>query len=151
MADNVGWLENIGRASGRGRVSSSCNAIDPVAVHHVDTILVRSFQITGVVGVGFCAITSVAGPTYTRFAREREREREKERRSAVRSVYSLESLGSRAPPEMQCRLREIGRYSCRGNTDEIYVAADSESSRRFFLPGAFDRLAFPGLPRDPRG
>jgi len=54
-----------GKARKEGRVSSSCNAIDPVAVHHVDTILVRSFQIAGVVGVGFCAITSIAGPTRT--------------------------------------------------------------------------------------
>lgn len=55
-----------GKARKEGRVSSSCNAIDPVAVHHVDTILVRSFQIAGVVGVGFCAITSVADPTCVR-------------------------------------------------------------------------------------
>jgi len=56
------------RRKGRreGRVSSSCNAIDPVAVHHVDTILVRSFQTAGVVEVGFCAITSAAGPTCAR-------------------------------------------------------------------------------------
>lgn len=47
---------------GGGRVSSSCNAINPVAVHHVDTILVDSFQPARVVGVGFCAITSL-GPT----------------------------------------------------------------------------------------
>lgn len=52
---------------GQGRrVSSSCNAINPVAVHHVDTILVDSFQAARVVGVGFCAITSLAGPTCTR-------------------------------------------------------------------------------------
>lgn len=57
--------ESGGRFGKEGRVSSSCNAIDPVAVHHVDTILVRSFQIAGVVGVGFCAITSVAGPIRT--------------------------------------------------------------------------------------
>lgn len=61
------WRERDGggRFGKEGRVSSSCNAIDPVAVHHVDTILVRLFQIAGVVvGVGFCAITSVAGPTH---------------------------------------------------------------------------------------
>jgi hypothetical protein len=55
-----------GKGRREGRVSSSCNAIDPVAVHHVDTILVRSFQTAGVVQVGFCAITSVAGPTCAR-------------------------------------------------------------------------------------
>lgn len=56
-----------GSEKGRGRVSSSCNAINPVAVHHVDTILVDSFQPARVVGVGFCAITSlVVGPTCTR-------------------------------------------------------------------------------------
>lgn len=54
-----------GSEKGRGRVSSSCNAINPVAVHHVDTILVDSFQPARVVGVGFCAITSL-GPTCTR-------------------------------------------------------------------------------------
>lgn len=75
------WLRRRGRwrskgrqAKGRGRrreresgrerqgrrVSSSCNAINPVAVHHVDTILVDSFQSARVVGVGFCAITSLA-------------------------------------------------------------------------------------------
>lgn len=57
--------ESEGRFGKEGRVSSSCNAIDPVAVHHVDTILVRSFQIAGVVGVGFCAITSVTSPVRT--------------------------------------------------------------------------------------
>lgn len=64
MGEGGGRGRSGGRFGKEGRVSSSCNAIDPVAVHHVDTILVRSFQIAGVVGVGFCAITSVAGPTH---------------------------------------------------------------------------------------
>lgn len=75
-ADERGEREKWREGWKEGRVSSSCNAIDPVAVHHVDTILVRSFQIAGVVGVGFCAITSVAGPTHARtHALTRTRER----------------------------------------------------------------------------
>lgn len=123
-----------GKARKEGRVSSSCNAIDPVAVHHVDTILVRSFQIAGVVGVGFCAITSVADPTCVRMhARTHTRGRgvpcEHELRCtrrlhASKASWTNEGRGvrrrgaciiswERAPSEMRCRLREIERLHSR--------------------------------------
>lgn len=137
-----GWRG--GRFGKEGRVSSSCNAIDPVAVHHVDTILVRSFQIAGVVGVGFCAITSVAGPTHActhaRHAHTygvsgvghvyagctRARTVEGPRDAALKERVHYVSW-EHAPSEMRCRLREIRRYILAGNIGGIYATNDSES------------------------
>lgn len=57
-------MVNPGGRKGR-RVSSSCNVIDSVAVHHVDTILVGSFQALRVVGVASAPLLStVAGPLF---------------------------------------------------------------------------------------
>jgi len=120
-----------GKGRREGRVSSSCNAIDPVAVHHVDTILVRSFQTAGVVQVGFCAITSVAGPTCA--GRTKGREAREYYILGARSFVDAMPIAPNRPALAEC------------NVGGIYATNDSESLC------VFSKLSVPaakrGVPR----